>query len=92
MSSYLLAIIVSEFKFIERYSRGGVRVRIWSRPEAVNMTTYALDASTEFLDFFENHLGIKYTLPKLEKDCCCMMKICILPSRNTEFYQSWRMK
>ncbi|KAJ1374438.1 hypothetical protein KIN20_037125 [Parelaphostrongylus tenuis] len=64
MSSYLLAILVSEFDYIEKYTKSGVRFRVWSRPEAVNMTQYALDSGVRCLEFYEDYFGIKYPLKK----------------------------
>ncbi|KAK6019158.1 peptidase family M1 [Ostertagia ostertagi] len=64
MSSYLLAVIVSEFDFIEGNTTSGVRFRIWSRPEAKNMTQYALDAGIRCLEFYESFFGIKFPLQK----------------------------
>uniref|UniRef100_A0A0K0D1X3 Peptidase_M1 domain-containing protein n=1 Tax=Angiostrongylus cantonensis TaxID=6313 RepID=A0A0K0D1X3_ANGCA len=64
MSSYLLAILVSEFGYIEKYTKTGVRFRVWSRPEAKNMTQYALDSGVRCLEFYEDYFGIKYPLKK----------------------------
>ncbi|KAK6048254.1 hypothetical protein COOONC_14241 [Cooperia oncophora] len=61
MSSYLLAVIVSEFEYM-RGSRN--RFRIWSRPEAKDMTHYALDAGIRCLEFYENFFNIKFPLKK----------------------------
>ncbi|KAK6041854.1 hypothetical protein COOONC_20641 [Cooperia oncophora] len=64
MSSYLLAVIVSEFEYNEGFTKTGVRFRIWSRPEAKNMTQYALDAGIRCLEFYENYFDIKFPLKK----------------------------
>ncbi|VDO31066.1 unnamed protein product [Haemonchus placei] len=64
MSSYLLAIIVCEFEYIEGYTETGVRFRIWSRPEAMEMTEYALDAGIRCLEFYEKFFDIKFPLEK----------------------------
>uniref|UniRef100_A0A7I4YY48 Aminopeptidase n=1 Tax=Haemonchus contortus TaxID=6289 RepID=A0A7I4YY48_HAECO len=64
MSSYLLAVVVSEFDYIEGFTKSGVRFRIWSRPEAKNMTAYARDAGIRCLEFYENFFDIKFPLKK----------------------------
>uniref|UniRef100_A0A7I4YY21 Aminopeptidase n=1 Tax=Haemonchus contortus TaxID=6289 RepID=A0A7I4YY21_HAECO len=64
MSSYLLAVVVSEFDYIEGFTKTGVRFRIWSRPEAKNMTEYARDAGIRCLEFYENFFDIKFPLKK----------------------------
>ncbi|KJH50337.1 peptidase family M1 [Dictyocaulus viviparus] len=68
MSSYLLAIFVSEFDYIEQYTKDGIRVRsyfrVWSRPEAKMMTQYALAAGIRCLQFYEEYYKIKYPLEK----------------------------
>ncbi|VDL74940.1 unnamed protein product [Nippostrongylus brasiliensis] len=66
MSSYLLAIFVSEFDYVEGHTSSGVRFRIWSRPEAKEMTAYAKDAAIKCLEFYENYYDIKFPLPKQE--------------------------
>nr|CDJ80959.1 Peptidase M1 domain containing protein [Haemonchus contortus] len=64
MSSYLLAVVVSEFEYIEGFTKTGVRFRIWSRPEAMNMTGYARDAGIRCLEFYEKFFDIKFPLKK----------------------------
>ncbi|GMT10816.1 hypothetical protein PFISCL1PPCAC_2113, partial [Pristionchus fissidentatus] len=64
MSSYLLAVVVSEFKYNEKTSSSGKKVRLWARPEALNQTSLALDAATKVLDYFENYYDIPYPLEK----------------------------
>ncbi|KAK5977784.1 Peptidase family M1, partial [Trichostrongylus colubriformis] len=66
MSTYLLAIAVGEFKFTEDYTEANVRFRIWSRPEALDQTSSYLRFGIALLDFYDNHFGIKYPLPKLD--------------------------
>ncbi|KAK5978046.1 Aminopeptidase [Trichostrongylus colubriformis] len=66
MSTYILAIAVSEFKFVEGHTKADVRVRVWSRPAALNRTSKDLPTGIWFLDFYNSHFGIKYPLPKLD--------------------------
>jgi len=64
MASYLFAIVVSDFEFIEGHTKRGTRFRIWSRKEAINETQYALSAGVEVLEFYEEYYGIQFPLQK----------------------------
>lgn len=64
MSSYLLAIVVSDFDFNEGTTSRGTRFRIWSRKEAVNQTAYALESGIRALEFFEEYYNISFPLEK----------------------------
>ncbi|PIO71147.1 hypothetical protein TELCIR_06966 [Teladorsagia circumcincta] len=66
MSSYLLAISVQEFEFVERITETGLRFRVWSQPERINTTSYALNFAVKCLEFFEDYLEFKYPLDKLD--------------------------
>uniref|UniRef100_A0A915MXS0 Aminopeptidase n=1 Tax=Meloidogyne javanica TaxID=6303 RepID=A0A915MXS0_MELJA len=64
MSSYLLALVVSDFDYVEGYTKRGIRFRIWARQDAVNFTSYALQAGIRVLEFYEDYYGIEFPLPK----------------------------
>ncbi|CAG9535797.1 unnamed protein product [Cercopithifilaria johnstoni] len=64
MSSYLLALAVTDFNFIEGTTRMGTRFRIWSREEALNQTIYALKAGISALEFYEDYYNISFPLKK----------------------------
>uniref|UniRef100_A0A7E4VIV5 Aminopeptidase n=1 Tax=Panagrellus redivivus TaxID=6233 RepID=A0A7E4VIV5_PANRE len=64
MSSYLLALIVSDFEFVEGHTDRGTRFRIWSRKEALEETDFALKAGVTVLQFFEGFYGIDFPLQK----------------------------
>uniref|UniRef100_A0A914YAE8 Peptidase M1 membrane alanine aminopeptidase domain-containing protein n=1 Tax=Panagrolaimus superbus TaxID=310955 RepID=A0A914YAE8_9BILA len=55
MSSYLLALCVSDFEYVEGSTDKGTRFRIWSRKEALEETEFALYAGIKVLTFFENY-------------------------------------
>lgn len=63
MSTYLVAFVVSDFRYLE--SADG-KLRVWSRPEAINQTSYALNISQPILKFYEEYFQIKYPLPKMD--------------------------
>ncbi|KHJ83984.1 peptidase family M1, partial [Oesophagostomum dentatum] len=64
MSSYLLALMVSEFEQISNSTDSGVEFRIWSRKEAKNTTQYALYAGVKCLEFYEKLFKIGFPLKK----------------------------
>ena len=65
MSTYLVAFVVSKFKFVEAEKRSnGVRFRIWSQPSSVDQTEYAKEMGPRMLEFFENYFNVPFPLPK----------------------------
>ncbi|XP_030848825.1 aminopeptidase N-like [Strongylocentrotus purpuratus] len=64
MSTYLLAFVVGYFNYTETYTDGGIRFRVWSRPEAVNTTVYALDIGSNITTYFEEYFNISFPLEK----------------------------
>ena len=44
MSTYLLAFVVSDFKYKEASTpTNNIRIRVWARPNAIDRVDYALD-------------------------------------------------
>ncbi|KJH45142.1 peptidase family M1 [Dictyocaulus viviparus] len=64
MSSYLLAVFVSEYNYTEGKTKSGVRYRVWSSPHLVNTTQYALQAGIVAHEFFEEYFGVGFSLKK----------------------------
>merc|ERR1711971_1023922 len=66
MSTYLVAFVVSKFKFKETETTGTppVRFRIWSEPSSLDQTEYARDIGPKILKFFEEYFNVTYPLPK----------------------------
>lgn len=65
MSTYLIAFVISDFAHISiAKSRP---FRIYARPNAINLTTYALNIGEQVITEFENHLQVKYTYPKMDQ-------------------------
>jgi aminopeptidase N len=65
MSSYLAAIVVGEFEYIEG-SADGIPIRIYSTPGKKQLGTFALEATENFLRYFDQYFGIKYPYGKLD--------------------------
>ena len=71
MSTYLLALVVSDFECklqtVEGMGeQGKVDIRVCGRPTAVasGQLDYALTVATKVLKFYEDFYGVKYPLPK----------------------------
>ncbi|XP_017267900.1 endoplasmic reticulum aminopeptidase 1b [Kryptolebias marmoratus] len=64
MSTYLVAYIVSDFLSVSRTTQHGVQISIYSVPEKINQTAFALDAAVKLLDFYDDYFDIPYPLPK----------------------------
>jgi aminopeptidase N len=65
MSSYLMAFVVGEFEYIEG-SADGIPIRVYSTPGKKQLSTFALDATENFLRYFDHYFGIKYPYGKLD--------------------------
>ncbi|KAM7003468.1 aminopeptidase N-like [Tautogolabrus adspersus] len=68
MSSYLLAIIVSDYTHI-RSTQGDTLIRIWARRKAIEQGqgSYALNVTGPILDFFQSYYNISYPLSKSDQ-------------------------
>ncbi|KAK6750997.1 hypothetical protein RB195_002769 [Necator americanus] len=65
MSSYLLAIFVSEFHFSEAYTKRGTRIRVWSSPLAnKERMGNALKMAVACYNLFEEYFGINDVVVK----------------------------
>ncbi|PSN39002.1 Aminopeptidase N [Blattella germanica] len=63
MSSYLIAIIVSDFNWV-----GDEKYKIWARQEAMNQTHYSFSIAEKTINAMEKLLkGSKYTMPKMDE-------------------------
>ncbi|CAJ0939824.1 unnamed protein product, partial [Mesorhabditis belari] len=64
ISSYLVAMSVNDFEYLEGESAKGTRFRVWARATAINETEYALDIGIKSIDFYEKYYGMEYPIPK----------------------------
>lgn len=66
MSSYLLAVVVGEFDFIEGKSSDGVLVRVYTPLNKKEQGTFALDVAVKVLPYYKDYFNIGFPLPKLD--------------------------
>lgn len=65
MSTYLVAVIISDFKSLILNPRTTNEIGIFARPNAIENTEYALSLISPIVTFFEETFKLKYQLPKL---------------------------
>jgi aminopeptidase N len=65
MSSYLVAVIVGNFEYIEGES-DGIPIRVWTSPGKKQLGRFALAAAEFNLSFYDRYFGIKYPYGKLD--------------------------
>lgn len=71
MSTYLVAILVADYKCLNGVSNmalppaNTVDVAVCARPNAIDQLDLAFEASIKILEFFEIFYEAKYPLPKL---------------------------
>jgi puromycin-sensitive aminopeptidase len=66
MSTYLLAFVSGELEFIQKKSRSGVLVRVFTTPGKKKQANFALETATKVIDFFQKYFQTKYPLPTLD--------------------------
>ena len=64
MSTYLVAFVVSKFKFVEETRDNGVRFRIWTEQNSLDQAEYARDIGPKILEYFEQYFNFTFPLPK----------------------------
>lgn len=66
MSTYLVAVVVGEYDFVEDKSADGVVVRVYTRPGKKEQGLFALHVATKVLPYYKNYFNIAYPLPKID--------------------------
>src|SRR3984957_14662524 len=65
MSSYLAALVVGNFEYIEGEA-DGIPIRVYSTPGKKEMNKFALESAEHILTYFDKYFGIKYPYGKLD--------------------------
>jgi puromycin-sensitive aminopeptidase len=66
MSTYLLAFIVGDLDHIEKKSKDGVLVRVFTTPGKTHQAQFALDCAVKVISFFNGYFDIPYPMPVLD--------------------------
>jgi puromycin-sensitive aminopeptidase len=66
MSTYLLAFVYGEMKYLEATTKDGVLVRTYATPNNVKYTKFALDCAVKTLEFYNSYFDIPYPLAKCD--------------------------
>lgn len=65
MSTYLVAFIVGDLKYVENTSYN-VPIKVWATPGSEHLGQYSADIAAKTLEFFDKKFDIPYPLPKLD--------------------------
>jgi len=66
MSTYLAAFIVGEFESIQKKSKDGVLVRVFTTPGKTHQAKFALDCAAKIITFYNKYFDIPYPMPVLD--------------------------
>lgn len=66
MSTYLLAFIVGDLEYIEKKTKEGVLVRVFTTPGKKHQAEFALECAVKTLSFFTEYFNIPYPMPVLD--------------------------
>jgi aminopeptidase N len=65
MSSYLAALVVGNFEYVEGEA-DGIPIRVYATTGKKEMGRFALEVATYVLKYYDNYFGIKYPYGKLD--------------------------
>ncbi|KAM3274990.1 hypothetical protein ACQJBY_043768 [Aegilops geniculata] len=66
MSTYLVAIVVGLFEYVEGMTTKGTRVRVYTQIGKSNQGKFALDVGVKSLNLYKDYFATPYPLPKLD--------------------------
>nr|POF20970.1 aminopeptidase m1 [Quercus suber] len=66
MSTYLVAIVVGLFDYVEHLTSYGVKVRVYCQVGKVNQVKVALGVAVRTLELYKDYFEVPYSLPKLD--------------------------
>ncbi|XP_066327169.1 aminopeptidase M1-B-like isoform X1 [Miscanthus floridulus] len=66
MSTYLVAIVVGIFDYIESSTSEGTKVRVYTQVGKTHQGKFALDVAVKSLDLYKDYFATPYPLPKLD--------------------------
>lgn len=66
MSTYLVAIVVGEFNYVEGKDSDGVIIRVNTPVGKSELGKFALEVAKCALPYYKDYFGIPYPLPKMD--------------------------
>ncbi|KAF7139037.1 hypothetical protein RHSIM_Rhsim07G0175300 [Rhododendron simsii] len=66
MSTYLVAVVIGLFNYVEDHTSDGIKVRVYCQVGKENQGKFALDVAVKTLDFYKKYFAEPYSLPKLD--------------------------
>jgi aminopeptidase N len=66
MSTYLLAFVFGDMKYLEAKTKDGILVRTYATPDNIKHTQFALDTAVKTLEFYNEYFDIPYPLAKCD--------------------------
>ncbi|KAF3446074.1 hypothetical protein FNV43_RR11253 [Rhamnella rubrinervis] len=66
MSTYLVAIVVGLFDFVEDHTSDGVKVRVYCEVGKARQGKFALHVAVKTLELYKEYFAVPYILPKLD--------------------------
>ncbi|PIA42941.1 hypothetical protein AQUCO_02000412v1 [Aquilegia coerulea] len=66
MSTYLVAVVVGLFDYVEDHTPDGIKVRVYCQVGKVNQGKFALDVAVKTLGIYREYFDTAYSLPKLD--------------------------
>ncbi|OMO51182.1 Peptidase M1, alanine aminopeptidase/leukotriene A4 hydrolase [Corchorus capsularis] len=66
MSTYLVAIVVGLFDYVEDHTSDGIKVRVYCPVGKANQGKFALSVAVRTLEFYKEYFSVPYSLPKLD--------------------------
>jgi len=65
MSSYLAALVIGNFEYIEGQA-DGIPIRVWGTPGKKELGKFALDTAEHVLSYYDKYFNVKYPYGKLD--------------------------
>ncbi|XP_043289378.1 puromycin-sensitive aminopeptidase isoform X2 [Venturia canescens] len=66
MSTYLVAVVVGEFDYVEDKTSDGVLVRVYTPKTKEEQGRFALETAIKVLPYYNEYFGLSYPLPKMD--------------------------
>ncbi|CAI9093745.1 OLC1v1029306C1 [Oldenlandia corymbosa var. corymbosa] len=66
MSTYLVAVVVGLFDYIEDQTPDGIAVRVYCKVGKADQGKFALDVAVKTLGIYKEYFAVPYSLPKLD--------------------------